>query len=98
MVDLDLTARSDNLAARSSFQLAGFSYRRLDADGSRIRHSQFNLRFFSGRSQNANTLQGALRSYDINLFFTGELSRLNQRLGRSQLVTLAEQCFNVLLT
>ena len=74
--NLNLTARSYDLAARSTGDVTALSDNNRNADGTSVGSGKLYLGSRSFRSENGNICKGLLRSYNRYSLFTSILSRL----------------------
>ena len=94
---LDFTAGADQFARAGTGDITGLTDRRGNADGPGVRQGQLHLGCGTDRPENADALQGVLRSDDIHLLLAGKLSGLRQPALDGQLMAGAEQGFQVFL-
>ena len=78
VIELELSAGTDEFASRSSFKVAALPYGRRDAERPGVGKRQFYLRLPARRAENADADNGLFRADDSEALFAGELPGLAQ--------------------
>src|SRR4029077_2514862 len=84
-------------AAWSIRNVAAFTDRRMNAEFELLGHRDLHLRVFAHRSKDANAVNATFWSNNSKLLLTGILTGLRKIGVLGELMSLAEQCLDVLL-
>ena len=92
-----LALGADQLARARARNVAGFTDRRVHADGTRVRQGNFHLRRAAHRAQNAHVGQRLLGADHVYALFAGVLAGLGEHFLDMQFITRAKERFQILL-
>src|SRR5262249_20123821 len=97
-VDLHAASGTFQSAARRVGNIAAFTDRRSNTELELFGHRDFDLRVLARRTEDPDAFDIPFRSDDRELFLASVLPRLREIRVFGQLMTFAEQCFDVLLS